>query len=710
MAGPELCRTVRAGYGADCYVIMLTALNGEVRCAPRWKPARTTSSTSRWIATSCRCGWPSPSACSTLRAQGRPSSSAKGVAFRCMSTVRRTSSRRSSNRCANGCASGWRRRRSPRPRRSSAQYYRRAPAADLRGREPVDLYGAALAHWTFGARPRRPARRACASTTRRSSSTAGSRRTRRSTIVSDDMPFLVDSVSMELSRREAGIHVLVHPVVGDESYMHIEIDRQADGLRGARGRRCASVLAQVRAAVEDWQPMRERMQALIDEPTPAGMDADEFEEARALLAWVGRPPLHLPRLPRVRAHRGRADAVEGSGLGPAARRRRPVSTAFAKLPLARARARPRARTRWCSPRPPPARRSTAPRTWTTSASRSSTTSGNVVGERRFLGLYTTAAYREVPAQHPGAAAQGRRPCASAPGSRPAATTTRRWSRSSTPSRATSCSRSASTTSTRSRRGILELGERQRVRLFMRTDRYERFVSCLVFIPRDRFNTANRRQDRRDPAGGARRRVRRLGAAADRVGARAHPLHAAPAAPGARPTYDAERARGADRRGDPLVGRRPARGAAVEELGEEPGWRSSARYGAAFPAAYRDDLLARSAVADVQRIEGLDGDDALDLSLYRPLEARAGRAALQALPARRAGVAVRRAADVRVARADGDRRAALPRDAARRPAGVDLRLRPAGARRRSTPTRSASASTRASCACGTARPSRTASTG
>ena len=30
------------------------------------------------------------------------------------------------------------------------QYYRRAPAADLKGREPVDLYGAALAHWTFG--------------------------------------------------------------------------------------------------------------------------------------------------------------------------------------------------------------------------------------------------------------------------------------------------------------------------------------------------------------------------------------------------------------------------------------------------------------------------------------------------------------------------------------------------------------------------------
>lgn len=35
MAGPELCRQVRAAYGPDCYVIMLTALSGdaEVRTA-----------------------------------------------------------------------------------------------------------------------------------------------------------------------------------------------------------------------------------------------------------------------------------------------------------------------------------------------------------------------------------------------------------------------------------------------------------------------------------------------------------------------------------------------------------------------------------------------------------------------------------------------------------------------------------------------------
>ena len=42
-------------------------------------------------------------------------------------------------------------------------------------------------------------------------------------------------------------------------------------------------------------------------------------------------------------------------------------------------------------------------------------------------------------------------------------------------------------------GILHLGERQRLRLFVRQDTFGRFVSCLVFVPRDRFNTENRRR-------------------------------------------------------------------------------------------------------------------------------------------------------------------------------------------------------------------------
>jgi len=37
-------------------------------------------------------------------------------------------------------------------------------------------------------------------------------------------------------------------------------------------------------------------------------------------------------------------------------------------------------------------------------------------------------------------------------------------------------------------GILHLQERQRIALFTRRDPFERFVSCLVYLPRDRYNT------------------------------------------------------------------------------------------------------------------------------------------------------------------------------------------------------------------------------
>ena len=38
------------------------------------------------------------------------------------------------------------------------------------------------------------------------------------------------------------------------------------------------------------------------------------------------------------------------------------------------------------------------------------------------------------------------------------------------------------------RGIVNLYERRRVRLFVRRDSFERFYSCLVYVPRDRYNT------------------------------------------------------------------------------------------------------------------------------------------------------------------------------------------------------------------------------
>ena len=92
-------------------------------------------------------------------------------------------------------------------------------------------------------------------------------------IANDDMPFLVDSVTMALAELGIGVHVLGHPVVtfqrdkagklvsvGEgvpESLMHLEIDRQPAEAMPKIRKAVEAVLADVRAAVRDWPQMRD---------------------------------------------------------------------------------------------------------------------------------------------------------------------------------------------------------------------------------------------------------------------------------------------------------------------------------------------------------------------------------------------------------------------------------------------------------------------
>src|SRR4249919_2954881 len=128
------------------------------------------------------------------------------------------------------------------------RYFGQVDPEDLDARAPADLYGAALSHWNF-ARKRE----------------TGSARVRvfnptieehgwQSThtiveIVNDDMPFLVDSVTMEVNRHGLTLHLILHPILSverkpdgtligmagaaskdarRESFIHVEVDRIAD--------------------------------------------------------------------------------------------------------------------------------------------------------------------------------------------------------------------------------------------------------------------------------------------------------------------------------------------------------------------------------------------------------------------------------------------------------------------------------------------------
>lgn len=123
-------------------------------------------------------------------------------------------------------------------------------------------------------------------------------------IVNDDMPFLVDSVSMTLSELGIGVHVLGHPVlriardkggkltaVGEgksESLMVLEIDRQpADEMPKVEAA-IRKVLAEVRAIVHDWAAMREKMVMLADDLATRRLPMDDISrhEAQEFLRWA----------------------------------------------------------------------------------------------------------------------------------------------------------------------------------------------------------------------------------------------------------------------------------------------------------------------------------------------------------------------------------------------------------------------------------------
>ena len=104
-------------------------------------------------------------------------------------------------------------------------------------------------------------------------------------IVNDDMPFLVDSTTMEINRQGLTLHLIVHPIFAvrarcaaagctcaracareaperaRESWMHVEVDRLVDAQQRAElVAGIERVLGDVRAAVDDWKPMLARLQ------------------------------------------------------------------------------------------------------------------------------------------------------------------------------------------------------------------------------------------------------------------------------------------------------------------------------------------------------------------------------------------------------------------------------------------------------------------
>ncbi len=201
------------------------------------------------------------------------------------------------------------------------RYYASSSTDDLTAADPADLYGAAVAHreMATGRRPGHPAVRVFAP---RFEVQGWSSKHTVVQVVTDDMPFVVDSIRMAITQRRIGIHVLRHPIIDDVSMVHIEVDRNAQRIADELEAEIERALGDVGRAVGDWPAMVDDMIVTIErlERRPmAQVDPDDHAEAVAFLRWLAEG--HFTFLgARTYELEGEGEAlsirrVEGSGLG-----------------------------------------------------------------------------------------------------------------------------------------------------------------------------------------------------------------------------------------------------------------------------------------------------------------------------------------------------------------------------------------------------------
>ena len=524
------------------------------------------------------------------------------------------------------------------------RYFSRTPPSDIRDRGAGLLCTMALGHLDFaGQRSAGPIIRVFnpdeQSDDRYSTHTIVQ-------CVAQDMPFLVDSISNELNRHGLTIHLTIHPVIPvlrdagghlqavcpearandvvRESFLHFEVDRQAEGKRLLALREdLARILEDVSLAVGDWAAMRDKVTEIarrLAAHPPCAVAPEENAEACDFLRWIHDDNFALlgyREYDLVRQdHSDALRIVAGSGLGILRERdRAPISLSYAVLPLG---ARRHAREAHVLVITKSNSRATVHRSAYLDyvGIKRFDATGTVTGEHRFLGLYTSTAYnrdpRDIPLlRHKLAGIMRRSGLEEASHDGKVLLNILQTFPRDELFQASEEELFATTMQ------ILHLQERQQVRLFVRRDPYERFFSCLVFVPRHNYTTAltQRIQDVLQEAmhGTSVEATAQLG---ESMLARIY--YVVRTKSGAQIDFDLtaleQRVVEAARSWQDGL-----RQALLTEHREQRANALLADYARAFPAGYTDDFSSRDAVCDIEHLEAVRGGDTLRMRLYMAVD-------------------------------------------------------------------------------------------
>ncbi|MDP3379322.1 MAG: NAD-glutamate dehydrogenase [Brevundimonas sp.] len=467
-------------------------------------------------------------------------------------------------------------------------------------------------------------------------------------IVQDDRPFLVDSVMGELAETGVSVRAMFHPIAdvtrdttgqrqagsgqSRESVIIVVMDPLPQERRDNLGEGLAATLSDVAAATADHGAMRDLMARSVAhlEAHPPGMDPELVAETLAFLNWLnddhfvflGARDYDYPRTADGGYEAEAPLSQSGEGLGvlrdpertvlrranePAVLTRQMKRQLNLSDPVTVAKANARSRVHRRAYMDYIGVKRFGP-------------DGRPSGETRFVGLFTAEAYDRVSSQVP----LVRRKVENA------------LIRAGKAGSGHSHKRLKNILENYPRDelfqitedellpialGILHLYDRPRIRLFTRTDPFDRFVSILAFIPRERFHASLREQIGRILArawGG------RLSAwypqLSDAPLVRIH--YIVGVTPGEHPTPDpvaleaevAEAGRGWPERFEAAL-----RAAGVDDVAVGP---LSTRWADAFGTSYRDRYTATEAVTDLERFDQLNDTGQRDVG--DPIAVRAFR--------------------------------------------------------------------------------------
>ncbi len=458
-------------------------------------------------------------------------------------------------------------------------------------------------------------------------------------IVMPDQPFLVDSLKMCLSRLDITSHLMLHgPTVvqyeGEEivdiakshegfrhSIFHIEIDRMSGKKEmQALEKELVSIISDTDLVVKDWQPMAAQLIDVIKQVETykrnKKIDQQHVAETLSFLRWLGDHNFTFMgykefRLEKV-AEETLLSPTEQAGLGLFSE---PSRVRSVKLSEFSAAARSEAKKPYLLILTKGNKPSRIHRPAYTDyiGVKIFDKQGVVIGEHRFTGLYTSAVYNQSVANIPLVKEKVER-ILQASGYLIGSYSYKALHNILENYPRDELLQASEDELLHTGMGVVQMQDRDLIRLFVRKDPFGRFLSCMVYVTKDRYNTELRKQTQRilREYFGTTQEVEFTTYFSESPLARTHYIvRVDDNSMDVDVKLIEQNLMEASSSWDDRL-----KESIVATYGENKGLPLSKEYMHAFPRSYKEDMLPGSAIADIEKLENLSEQESLGMLFYR----------------------------------------------------------------------------------------------